>query len=130
MAHDRDYGGMQLCRRHAMLGAALALAPLLNIPARADDQPDQTKKNRSRAIISSFSWAQEGPPRSIEDLELGGEQLQTYPADPKGLVRDGTPLSLVVLARVGDDGLDEQTRKLAAEALSPIRPNAHIKPVR
>ena len=110
MAHDRDYGGMQLCRRHAMLGAALALSPLLNIPARADDQPDQTEKGPQPGDHLVFlSGPKKDHPARVEDLELGGEQLQTYPADPKGLVRDGTPLNLVVLARVGDDGLDEQT---------------------
>ena len=65
MAHDRDYGGMQLCRRHAMLGAALALSPLLNIPARADDQPDETEKGPQPGDHLVFlTRAQEGPARS------------------------------------------------------------------
>ena len=32
-------------------------------------------------------------------------------------MRDGTPLNLLLLVRVGDDGLDEQTRKLAADGV-------------
>ena len=112
MAHDRDYGGMQLCRRQAMLGAALALSPLLNIPARADDQPDETEKGPQPGDHLVFlSGPKKDQPARVEDLELGGEQLQTYPADPKGLVRDGTPLNLVLLVRVGNDGLDEETRE-------------------
>jgi rieske iron-sulfur protein len=118
MAHDRDYGGMQLCRRHAMLWAALALSPLLNISARADGQPDETEKGPQPGDHLVFlSGPKKDQPARVEDLELGGEELQTYPVDPKGLVRDGTPLNLVLLIRVGDDGLDEQTRKLAADGV-------------
>ena len=50
-------------------------------------------------------------------MELGGPQAQAYPADPKGVVRDGTPLNLVVLVRVGSDGLDEETRKRSADGV-------------
>jgi Rieske Fe-S protein len=101
-----------------MLGAALALSPLLNISARADDQPDETAKGPQPGDHLVFlSGPRKDQPARAEDLELGGAQLQTYPADPKGLVRDGTPLNLVVLVRVGDDGLDEETRKLAAEGV-------------
>jgi rieske iron-sulfur protein len=118
MTQDCDRRGMQLCRRRAMLGAALALSPLLNIPARADDQPDQTEKGPQPGDHFVFlSGPKKDHPARVEDLELGGEQLQTYPADPKGLVRDGTPLNLVLLARVGNDGVDEQTRKLAADGV-------------
>jgi Rieske Fe-S protein len=101
-----------------MFGAALSLSPLLNIPARADDQPDETAKGpQSGDHLVFLSGPKKDQPARVEDLELGGKQLQTYPADPKGLVRDGTPLNLVLLVRVGDDGLDEQTRKLAADGV-------------
>ena len=54
----------QLCRRQAMLGAALALTPLLNIPARADDQPDETTMRPQIGDHFVFlEWAQEGPTR-------------------------------------------------------------------
>jgi rieske iron-sulfur protein len=118
MADGGEFGGVQLCRRQAMLGAALALYPLLNSPARADDQPDETAKGPQPGDHLVFlSGPKKDQPARVEDLELGGEQLQTYPADPRGLVRDGTPLNLVLLARVGDAGLDEQTRELAADGV-------------
>jgi rieske iron-sulfur protein len=118
MTQDCDPRGMQLCRRQAMIGAALALSSCLNTRARADDQPDETEKGPQPGDHLVFlSGPKKGQPARVEDLELGSEQLQTYPADPKGLVRDGTPLNLVLLARVGDDGLDEQTRKLAADGV-------------
>lgn len=116
MTQDSDPLGIRLCRRQAMLGAALALSPLINIPARADDQPDETAKAPQPGDRLIFlTGPKKGQPARAEDLELGGAQLQAYPADPKGLVRDGTPLNLVLLVRVGDDGLDEQTRKLSAD---------------
>jgi rieske iron-sulfur protein len=118
MAGGGEFSGLQLCRRQAMFGAALALYPLLNIPAGADDQPDETEKGPQPGDHLVFlSGPKKDQSARVEDLELGGEQFQTYPADPKGLVRDGTPLNLVLLARVGDDGLDEQTRKLAADGV-------------
>jgi rieske iron-sulfur protein len=114
MAGGGEFSGLQLCRRRAMFGAALSLYPLLNIPARADDQPDETEKGPQPGDHLVFlGGPKKDQPARVGDLELGGEQMQTYPADPKGLVRDGTPLNLVLLVRVGDDGLDEETRKLA-----------------
>ena len=118
MADGGEFGGLQLCRRQAMFGAALALSPLLNIPARADDQPDETAKGPQPGDhLVHLSGPKKDQPARVEDLEVGGEQSQAYPADSKGLVRDGTPLNLVLLVRVGDDGLDEQTRKLAADGV-------------
>ena len=118
MADGGAFGGVNVCRRQAILGAALALSPLLNIPARADDQPDETEKGPQPGDHLVFlGGPKKDQPARVEDLELGGEQMQAYPADPKGLVRDGTPLNLLLLVRVGDDSLDEQTRKLAADGV-------------
>jgi len=118
MTQDCDRLGMQLSRREAMHGAALALSPLLNIPARAEDQPDETAKRPQPGDHLVFlTGPKKGQPARAEDLELGDEQLQAYPADRKGLVRDGSPLNLVLLVRVGNDGLDEETRKRSAEGV-------------
>jgi Rieske Fe-S protein len=118
MADGSAFGGVNVCRRQAILGAALALSPFLNIPARADDQPDETEKGPQPGDHLVFlGGPKKDQPARVEDLELGGEQMQAYPADPKGLVRDGTPLNLLLLVRVGDDSLDEQTRKLAADGV-------------
>jgi len=115
---DRDFKSSQLCRRHAMLGAAMVLAPWA-FPARAEDQtndPTSAPPQTGDHLVFLTGPKKDQPARA-EDLELGGEQLQAYPADPKGLVRDGSPLNLVVLVRVGNDGLDEQTRKLSADGV-------------
>src|SRR5580704_18861829 len=116
MAGGGEFSGLQLCRRQAMLGAALAIYPLLNIPARADDQPDETEKGPQPGDHLVFlGGPKKDQPARVEDLELGGEEMQADPADPKGLVRDGTPLNLLLLVRVGVDGLDEPPRQLAAD---------------
>jgi rieske iron-sulfur protein len=118
MAQDCDRFGMQLCRRHAMLGAALALSPLLNIPARAEDQPDATAKRPQVGDHFVFlTGPKKGQAARADDLELGGPQMQAYPADPNGLVRDGSPLNLVLLVRVGGEGLDNDTRARAADGV-------------
>jgi Rieske Fe-S protein len=118
MADGGEFGGVQLCRRQALLGAALALSPLLSISARADDPPDETAKG---AQVGDHFFFLTGPhkdqPAKAEHLELGGTQIQAYPVSPKGVVRDGDPLNLVLLVRVGDEGLDEQTRKLSADGV-------------
>jgi rieske iron-sulfur protein len=119
MAEGGESGGMKLCRRQAILGAALALSPLLNISARADDQPDETAKGPQVGDHFVFlTGPHKGQPAKAEHLELGGTQLQAYPAYSKGLVRDGSPLNLVLLVRIGDEGLDEQTRKLSADGVA------------
>jgi rieske iron-sulfur protein len=118
MTQDCDRFGLQLCRRQAMLGAALALSPWFNIPARAEDQADPTSE---RPQIGDHFVFLTGPkkdqPARSDDLELDGPQMQAYPADPKGLVRDGSPLNLVVLVRVGSDGLNEETRARSADGV-------------
>ena len=118
MTQDCDCHGMQLCRRQAMLGAALALSPWLNIPAHAEDQADPTPCAPQTGDHFVFlTGPKKDQPARADDLELGGPQAQVYPADPKGVVRDGSPLNLVVLVRVGNDGLDEETRALSADGV-------------
>jgi len=119
MAQDSDWRGMPLCRRQAMLGAALVLTPLLNIPAQAEDQasdPTSLPPQIGDHFVFLTGPKKDQPARS-DDLELGGPQAQVYPADPKGVVRDGSPLNLALLVRVGSDGLSEGTRARSADSV-------------
>ncbi len=119
MAQDCDLHSWQLCRRRAMLGAAMALAPWLIFPARAEDQANDPTSARPQPgdRLIFLAGPKQGEPARGEDLELGGPQAQAYPADPNGTVRDGTPLNLVMLVRVGGDGLDEETRARSADGV-------------
>jgi len=116
---DCAVGGVRLCRRRALLGAAVALTPWPTIPTWAEDQADETEKRPQPGDHLVFlTGPKKDLPARAEDLELGGPQLQAFPADPKGLVRDGSPLNLVLLVRVGKDGLDEETRKRSADGVA------------
>ena len=119
MTQDCDWIGMQLCRRRAMLGAALALSPWLIFPARAQDQANDPTSAPPRPgdRLIFLAGPKQGKPARSEDLELGGPQAQAYPADLNGAVRNGTPLNLVILVRVGGDGLDEETRARSADGV-------------
>jgi Rieske Fe-S protein len=55
---------------------------------------------------------------TVDDLPLGGPQVQAYPIDPKtGVVRDGSRLNLVILLRLDSAELSEETRKHAAQGV-------------
>lgn len=111
-----------LCGRRDVLRAALAVTPLLITPARAvDATPTQEDATALHPQVGDrlvfLSGPKEGSPIRVDDLPLGGPQEQAYPASPDGVVRDGSRLNLVIVARVGEDGLSEETRKLAADGV-------------
>jgi len=121
MTQDFDLHNQGLCRRRALLGAAgaaLALAPCLILPARAEDQTDDPKaappKPGDRLIF--LSGPKKGEPAHSDDLELGGPQMQAYPADSSGVMRNA-PLNLVVLVRIGSDGVNDETRERSADGV-------------
>src|ERR1700735_707154 len=117
MTQDCNSGNLQLCRRRALLGAAMVLTPWV-FPALAEDQADATSARPQPGDHLVFlTGPKKDQPARAEDLELGGEQLQAYAADPKGLVRDGSRINLVSLGRDGNNGLAEETRKGAAEGV-------------
>jgi rieske iron-sulfur protein len=51
----------------------------------------------------------------LDDLALGGPQIQAYPAAPNGTVRNASRLNLVVQARFDPAALANETRARAAE---------------
>ena len=78
----------------------------------------QRRRRRSRAIASfSSPDPRRAPPSGVDDLELGGPLAQAYPADPSGVVRDGTRFNLVIVVRIGSDGLSEETRERSADGV-------------
>lgn len=109
----------RLCRRRDVLRSALALAPWLTIPARAQDQTDDptSKPPQPGDRLIFLAGPKKGEPARSGDLELDGPQAQAYPADANGTLRNGTPLNLVVLARVGAVGLNNETRARSADGV-------------
>ena len=53
----------------------------------------------------------------VEDLLLGGPQVQAYPVSQDGTVRNESRLNLVILARFDPADLTEETRARAAEGV-------------
>jgi rieske iron-sulfur protein len=107
------------CGRRAVLRAALALAPWVVFPARAQgsikDPTSAPPQPGDRLIF--LAGPKRGQPVRSDDLELGGPQVQAYPADPNGAMRDGSRLNLVILVRVGSDGLGKETRERSADGV-------------
>lgn len=58
-----------------------------------------------------------GQPIRTDDLKLDALQVQAYPADPSGTVRDGSRLNLVIVTRIGTDGVSDETRARSADGV-------------
>jgi rieske iron-sulfur protein len=109
--------------RRAVLGPvfALALAPLLVGVARAEDEPEKTDAAKLPPQPGDRFVFLTGPNKGqvvrLDNLAMGGPQVQVFPAGPGGTVRDGTPLNLVILARFDPAELGDETRERAAEGV-------------
>jgi rieske iron-sulfur protein len=113
MSDDRrPHGGY--CQRRSFLG--LALAGLLGRVARAtDDAAALPPAPEDHFVFLS------GPKKEqmvlVEDLALGGPQMQAFPAAPDGTVRNASRLNLVVLARFDPAVLTDETRARSADGV-------------
>ena len=101
-------------RRRTFLG--LALTGLLGRAARAaDDAAALPPSPEDHFVFLS------GPKKEqtvlVEDLALGGPQMQAYPAAPDGTIRNASRLNLVVLARFDPASLADETRARAADGV-------------
>jgi Rieske Fe-S protein len=93
----------------------LAVAPWLVRPAHAQDPASAPPQPGDRLVF--LTGPKKGEPIHIDDLQLGGPQVQAYPADPSGTVRDGSRLNLVIVLRIGSDGLSDETRARSADGV-------------
>ena len=124
-----------LCRRRAVLKAALGLAPWLISPARAEEPaPPQDPASAPPQLgdhLVFLAGPKKGAAIRSDDLELGGPQVQAYPADPSGVVRDDTRLNLViVVAHRRRRARRRNPRHGRRTASSPIPACAPIRAVR
>lgn len=119
--HDRRIRGAWPLGRRTLLRAALALAPWLVARASAANSEPAPDPTEMRPQIGDHFVFLDGPYEGklahVEDLTLGGPQYQAYPASPEGVVRDGSRLNLIILARVGVEGVGEETRARAADGV-------------
>jgi rieske iron-sulfur protein len=93
----------------------LALTPFLVRAVRADDAAATPPQPNDHLVFLT------GPKKDqmvkIDDLPVGGPQVQAYPATPDGTLRNGSRLNLVILARFDPATLAEQTRARSAEGV-------------
>ena len=105
--------------RRAVLG--LALAPLLVGVARAEGESATTDAAKMPPQPGDHFVFLSGPNKGqivrLDNLAIGGPQVQVFPASLDGTVRNGTPLNLVILARFDPAELSEETRERAAEGV-------------
>ena len=105
--------------RRAVLG--LVLAPLLVGIAWADD--DAAKADAATAPPQPddrfvfLTGPNKGQVVRVDNLPIGGPQVQVYPATLDGTLRNETPLNLVILVRFDPADLSEETRAQAAEGV-------------
>jgi rieske iron-sulfur protein len=104
--------------RRAVLG--LALAPLLAGMARAEDEaakPEAAKPPQPDDHFVFLTGPNKGQVVKVDNLAVGGPQMQVYPASPDGTVRNETPLNLVILIRLDAAELSEETQARAADGV-------------
>jgi Rieske Fe-S protein len=112
---DEDLHDGNQCGRRAVIGAALAVAASMALPARANDATSMPPQPGDRLVF--LAGPKKGKPIRRHDLKLGGPQVQAYPAAPDGTVRDGSRLNLLIVVRIGRDGLSGETRARAADGV-------------
>lgn len=101
------------CDRRAVLG--LALMQLLAPSARADSAASMPPQPGDQFVF--LTGPKKGTVVKIDDLALGGPQIQAYPISADGTVRNESRLNLVILVRFDPAQLAEQTRARAAEGV-------------
>jgi rieske iron-sulfur protein len=99
--------------RRAVLG--LALTALLVSTTRADDAATMPPRPDDRFVF--LTGPKKGQVVKVDDLVLGGPQVQAYPVGQDGAVRNKSRLNLVILARFDPAKLTEETRARAAEGV-------------
>jgi Rieske Fe-S protein len=113
MSKDRSWYA-RYYRRRSFLG--LAVAALLGRVARAADEAAELPPSPDDHFVF-LSGPKKDQVVRLDDLALGGPQIQAYPAAPDGTIRNGSRLNLVVLARFDPAALKDDTRARAAEGV-------------
>lgn len=107
-----DYG----CSRRLVLGTALGLVPWWPAESRAEDEDPTEILPQVGDHFVYLTGDMEGKVVKSADLTVG-PQVQVYPADPSGRVRDGSRLNLVILARIDTAGASPETIARSADGV-------------
>ena len=106
--------------RRKILAGAVVLGlggPLLRTRAQANDDPRQARPKPGDLLVF-YKGARKGEVIAPKDLPSGGPQTLAYPMDPASeIVRSGSRLNQVALARFEVADLSDETRPNAAEGV-------------
>lgn len=111
-----DPTAASLCQRRDLLIGALALTPWLIAPALGQEDAASLPPQIGDQL-AFLTGPKKGTAMRSEDLELGVQQLQAFPMDPSGVIRDGSRLNLLVVVKVGTEGLSDETKERAADGV-------------
>jgi len=109
-----------LLSRRTVLKSALGVGLGFRFVGLAAGATDELRKTRPQAgDFFTFSLGdRQGQLVTPQDLLLGGPPLIAYPLDPgTRTVRDGSRLNRVLVVRLAQEELTEQTRAVAAEGI-------------
>ena len=115
-SHRSDSPAPSAARRQVLV-TALAAGVALAAPARADEEPKPGSEERpQKGDVLVFAEDEHvGEVIKPDDLPLGGPQVMAWPMDPQTkVVRDGSRLNQVLLVRLQEADLDEDTKARAA----------------
>ena len=111
-----DCGHYGCVSRRTVVCAALALAPVLARPARADDPAAIPPQVGDR--FAFLAGDRRGQIVKLDDLPVDAPQVQVYPIDPAtGMIRDGSRFNLVMLVRLKPEELGAEIRDRAADGV-------------
>jgi rieske iron-sulfur protein len=106
--------------RRAVLKGALGVGlglPLIGTAAAAVEDPKKARPQAGDQFVF-FSGDRKGETVMVEDLPMGGPQTMAYPKDPQtDTVRNGSRLNQVVLIRLVEQELSEETRANAVDGI-------------
>ena len=104
-------------RRTVMIGAAALLLAGAG-PSLADDEAAKTIRPQIGDMLVEIGGENDGKPLTASNLTVGAEPTLAYPADPAtGLVRSGSRVNQIPLARVDPATLSEEMRKTAESGI-------------
>jgi len=112
--------GPRSLSRRTVLKSALAVGVSLQFVGRATSAAEDLRQVRPQVgdlFVVSLGDHQ-GQLVTLQDLQLGGPPVIAYPVDPSTQTpRDGSRLNRVLLVRLSENELSEQTRMSAAEGI-------------
>ena len=112
-------GGVQLCRRRPCLGAAIVLRRPGSFRARAEDQADDPSLAPPQAgdHFVFLTGPKKGQPVRATIWSWAARRRRPIRRTRKALCATATPLNIVILVRVGNDGLNDETRERSADGV-------------